>query len=1330
MPKNSHIHRLRNKIWLAAVAFIVLILLFAWYVQAERALDEANNSHFVSVSLARELRQSSDDLTRMVRTYVATGNPIYKQHFQEIIDIRNGLIARPLDYENVYWDLVTADDVRPRGSGSEAIPLLDRMKMAGITREEFAKLAQAKAKSDELTATEFAAMRLIEENPYPTEAERQKALLMLTDEGFHQAKADIMLPIHDFTNMVETRTSGDIEFLQRETANIRTGLSVLGICILGLFLSIYQSLTKTLGGSVNELHRRIVSLGSGNFSDRIPVPAGMEDSILGSLSQMQVNLAELDSARKVAEQRLENTTKRLGNIINATQVGTWERNEQTGTMLINERWANMLGYTLAELEPVNNTTWIRLTHPDDYEQAEILKEFHFKNKIPVYECKMRMQHKDGHWVWILSRGSLLNRTPDGAPEWMAGSHMDISANEEAIVQLRENEHQMRVMLNDMPIGVGLVDDSGRIFFRNQRFVELFGYTDIDLPDLNSWWRLAFPDPDFRANAMQTWDLAVSTSTDGSQIMTPDTYTVTAKNGERLDVEISGVTTSFGFLATFVDQTENRRTQLQLEAAKKEADAANDAKSVFLATMSHEIRTPMNGMLGMIKLLSHTELTKQQSDYAKKAENATRALLDIINDVLDFSKIEAGRFELESVTFELGDLLSSLSAVLSSNLNNKDVEVLFSHDPQIPACLTGDPLRLRQVLLNLTGNAIKFTEKGEVVLAIKQIGRMNNCVDLEFSVTDTGIGIAPENQQAIFESFSQAESSTARQFGGTGLGLAISRRLVAMMGGDLQVESTPGIGSRFHFRSQFPIAESVRRPEVRSPYVHAGFRFLIVDDNDTSRDILTVMVQSLGWQSDAVTRGAEAIARLSQTGAGHYHIILMDWRMPGMDGWETVRQIRSMKAGTEPIVIMITAHGLEFFNAKAHDKHDLSIDGYLFKPITASMLFDAVNELTERRQGNVLRQKAEVGSRLLQGRRILVVEDNRLNQQIAKELLELNGAIVDIASNGLNGVEQALAMHPAHDVILMDMQMPDIDGLEATRRIRQHSAMQAVPIIAMTANAMESDRHACMAAGMVDHIAKPIDLDKLIHTILNHTAGTAAGLPEPDPRTEAPPGTDSNGSRSAQQLVNVELAVQRIGGNRHFYGKLVDAMRTDGPRQLADLRACLAVNDIDSAARCLHTFKGLVATLGASSLAQLAEETEKTVKALAASDPEDQTAQLNRQLGAIDALMQRVVAELAEIPAPAENNGPAQPIRITEDSPEQAGQKKIILQQELKSLIYLLQSGNMRSITACQQMRHAHSGWLSISELSLMLEVDNAVSQLKFTDAVAMCNRLSELLSSP
>ncbi len=543
-------------------------------------------------------------------------------------------------------------------------------------------------------------------------------------------------------------------------------------------------------------------------------------------------------------------------------------------------------------------------------------------------------------------------------------------------------------------------------------------------------------------------------------------------------------------------------------------------------------------------------------------------------------MEAGKLELHNEPMVLAELMRELSVILSASVAHKDVEVLFALAPDVPPVLLCDALRLRQILLNLLGNAIKFTLHGEVVLGIVVLQRSAEQVVLEFSVRDTGIGIPPDKMEHIFEAFHQAETSTTRHFGGTGLGLAIGRQLVALMGGKLELTSAVGQGSRFFFHAPFVIASAA----VPMPQVPAGrgLRVLIVDDNALARQVLQDMTVSMGWQVDALDSGEAAIQRLGDPGAPAYDLVLMDWRMPGMDGWEATRQIRQLKRnGKPPVVIMVTAVGRELLAEKARQETDL-LDGYLVKPITASMLYEAVADaLDDGRTERRLHLPHQADQRL-SGVRLLLVEDNPLNQQIAQELLQRNGAQVQIAACGLDGVAQGLAAQPPFDAILMDIQMPDIGGLEATRRLRSHAAMQTVPIIAMTANAMQADKQACLDAGMVDHVSKPFDLEVLINTILRHVRGrqgapaaTLVGVPAP-------------------VVIDVQAAVSRLGGSREFYDKVVASFREEAAQHMADLQRLLTEADYHHAMQRAHTIKGLAGTVGAMGLSACAAQVEAAV----------------------------------------------------------------------------------------------------------------------------------------
>ena len=762
-----------------------------------------------------------------------------------------------------------------------------------------------------------------------------------------------------------------------------------------------------------------------------------------------------------------------------------------------------------------------------------------------------------------------------------------------------------------------------------------------------------------------------------------------------------------------DIHDRKMAEQQLREALLHAQEASVAKSQFLANMSHEIRTPMNAILGMLKLLQSTELSARQLDYAAKTEGAARSLLGLLNDILDFSKVEAGKMTLDPRPFRMDRLMRDLSVILSANVGTKDIEVLFDIDPAVPRSLVGDDMRLQQVLINLGGNAIKFTSQGEVVLRVRVVEQTAQDVVLEFAVRDSGIGIAPENQTHIFSGFSQAEASTTRRYGGTGLGLAISSRLVLLLGGEMKLDSVLGAGSTFYFQAPFPVSQ-VAPERAAEPLLSqvTAMRTLVVDDNAVARELMATMLRSLSWPVDVADSGAQALdmVQARMTGDQAYQVIFMDWQMPVLDGWQTTERLRAMTKGarTAPLVLMVTAHGRENLSQRSAQEQAM-LNGFLVKPVTASMLCDAVADANAANAAAVLGYNpaapvAPTKRQRLRGLRLLVVEDNKINQAVAKGLLSQEGADIVLADNGQLSVD-ALAKGAVFDAVLMDVQMPVMDGYEATRAIRTELGLTELPIIAMTANAMASDRMACLAAGMNDHVGKPFELDQLVDLLLQYCSGGSA-TPAAAAQRAASPATFLPGD------LDLEGALGRMGGDSAMLAAVLQTFARDMTVVPSTLQAHLDKNEFAEATRALHTLKGLAATVGARHLSQVAAALERQLKQVSA---DANTAELVQQLQvAVDATAHALLPVLLQTAAVPEH------AMIAGDA-----EGDVTLLAELQALRELLEDSDMAALELHARIRQVHGPALGADADPL----DAAMAELEFERAAVLCRALMQQLHS-
>ena len=639
-----------------------------------------------------------------------------------------------------------------------------------------------------------------------------------------------------------------------------------------------------------------------------------------------------------------------------------------------------------------------------------------------------------------------------------------------------------------------------------------------------------------------------------------------------------------------DITDIKEMQQQLDEAKRAAESASRLKSEFLANMSHEIRTPMNAIIGLGQLALVSGLSPRQRDYVAKILSASQSLLGIINDILDLSKIEAGKMSLERTEFDLNHVLDNLAGLMNLRAAEKHLELCFELPPGLPTRLLGDPLRLGQVLTNLTGNAVKFSDSGDIRLRISEVGREERGLRLRFEVIDQGIGLSPEQIRGLFESFAQGDASTTRKYGGTGLGLSISRNLVRLMGGEISVESVPGQGSCFRFDAVMELPEAPQ-PRYDLPRDLYGLRVLVVDDNTMSREVLVGWLNAFGCATEGAASGGDALALLAQAGNQPYALAFIDWHMPDLNGIETVRRLRQLALPTPPAVVICSAFASEEVMRQAEE---VEVHDFLSKPLSPAALFHAtlvaLGRAEAARSGDGL-----PATNLLFGLRVLLADDNDLNLEVGREILESAGATVRLARNGLQVLERL--GETVFDVVLLDVQMPELDGIETVRRLRADARYARLPVIAMTALATEQDRQHSLEAGMSDHLSKPIDRDELFAALLR------VRLPDAQPRPSGSPPTDRSAEIGGElPVLDAAGAQARLGGNTELYGRLLKRFRDDHLESAEQIVRALSVHELETARREAHSLKGVAANLGARRLSELAARVEQGLRSGLLPDP--------------------------------------------------------------------------------------------------------------------------------
>jgi two-component system, sensor histidine kinase and response regulator len=770
------------------------------------------------------------------------------------------------------------------------------------------------------------------------------------------------------------------------------------------------------------------------------------------------------------------------------------------------------------------------------------------------------------------------------------SMIDISDRKRNEREIIRQKQYFETLVSNSPVAIVVLDNNSKIVSCNPAFERLFGYSSEEAQ--GSKIDVLVTNPETFDEATQYTQQAMAGPVHGSGKRRN-------KNGTFVDVEIFAVPVTqdgekIGALGIYHDITE-------LVRSRQEAEEANRAKSEFLANMSHEIRTPMNGVMGMLELALDTDLTGEQREYLKVSLQSAEALLGLINDILDFSKIEARKLELEKIDFNLRTLIEDTAYSLAPRAQDKGLELACLINSDIKSGLKGDPARLRQIVVNLVGNALKFTHQGEIVIRAEPVGETETKATVHFSVQDTGIGIPPDRQHLVFERFTQADGSTTRRYGGSGLGLTISKQLVEAMGGEIGLESTPGVGSTFWFNLTFdkqPVQKHKTAPLSSPPFTLSGMRVLGVDDNATNRTIVTKTVESFGCRVDTVSSGSKAIEmiRISFRDGDPYRVVFLDMQMPGMDGEQTARAIKADPILKDVDIIVVTSIGMR---GDAARMEALGCTGYLLKPIRQQLIYDALMAVLvgkEKKMPIITRHL--LAERRRADKRILIAEDNAINQKLAVILLSKAGFSADTVENGIEAVEKIKSGN--YNAVLMDVQMPEMDGYEATHHIREwESNRQHIPIIAMTAHAMKGDRERCLEHGMDDYVSKPLDLKILLGVLdrwlklseQEESAPETSTLPAPNPAAASPSSTPQTELPADEKPMDIERALERFGGDKSFLMEMSVEFTAGLSARMVELNNAIQAGNANDLSRLAHNLKGVSANFSADPLTRLSAELE-------------------------------------------------------------------------------------------------------------------------------------------
>ncbi len=911
--------------------------------------------------------------------------------------------------------------------------------------------------------------------------------------------------------------------------------------------------------------------------------------LLGERVAVTLRRSQYELERKVAER-----TEWLRTIIDSAVDGIIVIDQKGSILEFSPAAEKIFGYGVDEVVGKN----LKLLIPEPFSSEH---DAYLSNYLETGQGKaidkvneLAGLHKNGNQFPL--EVSIAGVKLDGQKKFFTGIVRDISARKQAEQQrdaiIRELNFQKYAL--DMHSIVSIADAKGNIIYVNDRFCELSGYSRDELMGNNH--RLVKSDLHPDSFYKDLWLTISSGNVWQGEICN------LAKNNSNYWVNAT-IVPFLGengkperYISIRTDITQRKAADEAMRFAQRQAEAANRAKSEFLANMSHEIRTPMNAITGLSYLTLQTNLDRKQHNYLKKINDSANNLLGIINDILDFSKIEADKMSLEAIPFILDDVLANVTDVVCMRVREKGLELLIDKAPDIPVGLIGDPLRLGQVLINLANNAVKFTHQGEIIIRVERIGHEADDVILKFSVEDTGIGMTEEQVSRLFQSFSQADTSTTRKYGGTGLGLSISKRLINMMDGEIWVESEHHQGSSFNFIVRFKTTDQIESRAIPSVDILKGMNVLIADDRRTARDIMQHFMENYGAKTTLASNGQEVIEIVEQANRNNkpFKLLLIDCMMPKMTGIDAAVHIKTqLGLSPPPAIVMVTSYDRDEVLDRIKSE---KLDGLIAKPVTEISLLETIAHVFGQTKAKVKQKNNETVNddflKILQGKDVLLVEDNEVNQMVAKGLLQKMNMNVDIAENGLIAVEKL--QEKKYSAILMDLQMPMMDGYQATRAIREMPEFADLPIIAMTANAMESDKRKCLDAGMNAHVSKPINPKLLYSALTECLSENQAKQIQPEMQKITENKLQAKPLKFKLPVlpgINVEKGLRCVGGEVDFYQEMLLKFASNQKHTVENIKSAIEQDNIKEAIRFAHTLKGTAGTVGIDALMQQAAEVE-------------------------------------------------------------------------------------------------------------------------------------------